>query len=103
VLHNISLSVALRNTLSFTVGRIVIELFKDIVPKTAENFRVLCTGEKGIGTSGNPLHFKGSLFHRVMPMYMIQGGDIAAFDGTGGESIYGWTFEHENYTLKVIL
>lgn len=81
-------------------GRIVIELFKDIVPKTAENFRALCTGEKGIGISGNPLHFKGSIFHRVVPVYMIQGGDIAAFDGTSGESIYGWTFEHENYTVK---
>jgi peptidyl-prolyl isomerase D len=81
-------------------GRIIIELFKNIVPKTAENFRVLCTGEKGIGISGNPLHLKGSIFHRVVPMYMIQGGDIAAFDGTSGESIYGWTFEHENFTLK---
>jgi len=87
----------------FTAGRIVIELFKDIVPKTAENFRALCTGEKGIGISGNPLHLKGSIFHRVVPMYMIQGGDIAAFDGRSGESIYGWTFEHENFTVKVIL
>jgi cyclophilin family peptidyl-prolyl cis-trans isomerase len=88
---------------SFTVGRIIIELFKDIVPKTAENFRALCTGEKGIGISGNSLHLKGSIFHRVVPVYMIQGGDIAAFDGTSGDSIYGWTFEHENYTLKVII
>jgi cyclophilin family peptidyl-prolyl cis-trans isomerase len=85
------------------VGRIVIELFKDVVPKTAENFRALCTGEKGTGISGNPLHLKGSIFHRVVPMYMIQGGDIAAFNGTSGESIYGWTFENENLTVKVIL
>lgn len=82
------------------VGRIIIELFKDVVPRTAENFRALCTGEKGIGISGNPLHLKGSIFHRVVPVYMIQGGDIAAFDGTSGDSIYGWTFEHENYALK---
>jgi hypothetical protein len=85
------------------VGRVIIELFKDIVPKTAENFRALCTGEKGTGLSGNPLHLKGSVFHRVVPVYMIQGGDIATHDGTSGESIYGWTFEHENYILKVIL
>jgi peptidyl-prolyl isomerase D len=84
------------------VGRIIIELFKDVVPRTAENFRALCTGEKGIGISGNPLHLKGSIFHRVVPVYMIQGGDIAAFDGTSGDSIYGWTFEHENYALKVM-
>ena len=80
--------------------RVTFALRPDVVPKTAENFRALCTGEKGTGASGKPLHFKDSVFHRIIPGFMCQGGDFTRGDGTGGESIYGEKFEDENFTLK---
>merc|ERR1711934_991480 len=77
--------------------RIEFELFADVVPRTAENFRCLCTGEKGRGASGKQLTYRGSVFHRVIPQFMLQGGDFTRGNGTGGESIYGKKFSDENF------
>ena len=81
-------------------GRVFMELFADTVPKTAENMRCLFTGEKGVGLSNNKLHLKHTFFHRVIPTFVAQGGDITRGDGRGGESIYGARFEDESFKGK---
>jgi peptidyl-prolyl isomerase D len=78
-----------------SAGTIQFVLRPDICPRTVENFRALCTGEKGMGQSGKPLHYKGCGFHRVIPQFMLQCGDFTTGDGRGGESIYGGRFDDE--------
>ena len=80
---------------SLLCSPVAVSLFAKVCPRTVENFRLLCTGEKGKGRAGKPLHFKGSSFHRVIPGFMLHGGDLTKSDGTGGESIYGETFPDE--------
>ncbi|KAK3226166.1 hypothetical protein Dsin_006028 [Dipteronia sinensis] len=87
---------------SHPASRIVMELFAVSTPITAENFHVLCTREKGINTVGKPLYYKGSTFHRVIPGYMVHGGNITHGKGNGGESIYGPSFADENFVKKHI-
>jgi len=81
-------------------GRIIFELFNNIVPRTAENFRALCAGDKGVAKTGQPLHYKGCTFHRIIKNFMCQGGDFTRHNGTGGESIYGEKFQDENFKLR---
>jgi len=88
-------------------GRIVFELFRDVVPKTAENFRALCTGERGVskyvwkhGAGTCPLHYKGIPFHRIIPNFIIQGGDVLRKNGRGNESTFGYRFLDESFEGK---
>lgn len=83
------------------VGRIEMELFSDLCPKTSENFLKLCTGTSGIGEAGKPLHFEGSPLHRIIEGFMAQGGDITRGDGSGGESVWGKKFNDEKEGLKL--
>ena len=81
--------------------RVIYELFTDFVPKTAENFRALCTGSKGVNAAGIPLWYKGTPLHRIIAGFMVQGGDFTQRNGKGGESIYGGTFEDEDLRREI--
>ncbi|TXG72909.1 hypothetical protein EZV62_001488 [Acer yangbiense] len=81
-------------------GRLMIELFVDITPITEENFWALCTSEKGIGRNMMPFHYKGTIFHRVIPSSVFTGGDLTDFNRLRGESIYGDSFTDESFVNK---
>ncbi|SGY84574.1 BQ5605_C009g05705 [Microbotryum silenes-dioicae] len=83
------------------LGRVIFELFADAVPKTAENFRALCTGSAGVNEMGIPLYYKGTPFHRIIAGFMVQGGDFTLRNGKGGQSIYGATFEDEDLRREI--
>ncbi|XP_010633582.1 probable inactive peptidyl-prolyl cis-trans isomerase-like 6 isoform X2 [Fukomys damarensis] len=83
----------------FPIGRLIFELYCDTCPKTCKNFQTLCTGKAGFSERGIRLHYKGSIFHRVVQNGWIQGGDIVAGKGNDGESIYGPIFEDENFSI----
>lgn len=97
VTHKLAMTVSIDGV---NAGDIELGLFGDIVPKTVENFRALCTGELGKNEQGIELTYKGSPFHRIIPEFMLQGGDFTRGDGTGGVSIYGAKFEDENFKIK---
>ena len=100
-------SVQVKNRTYFDVAvgnQNILRIFFDYVggtaPKTVENFRALCTGEKGVAPNGKRLHYKGSIFHRIIPGFMVQGGDFENGNGTGGYSIYGRRFNDETFALR---
>ena len=97
VTHMLDLTVAIDGVEQ--APKIRLGLFGDDVPKTAENYRALCTGEKGNLPDGTPLSFSNSVFHRIIPGFMIQGGDFTQHNGTGGVSIYGAKFADENFDI----
>lgn len=84
-----------------TVGRIIIELFADLVPIKSKNFLALCLGNHVSKVTGKKLHYKGTIFHKVVPNVFIQGGDVTNLDGSAGESIFEDSFGEDSTKLKV--